>query len=37
MKRLSLLAAGLLVSKGGTRGSANQAVFGQLGAYPRAL
>ncbi len=30
------LAAGLLVSKGGTRGSANQAVFGQLGAYPRA-
>ncbi|MCO6392906.1 flagellar biosynthesis protein FlhA [Aliihoeflea aestuarii] len=31
------LAAGLLVSKGGTRGSANQAVFGQLGAYPRAL
>ncbi|MVA95722.1 flagellar biosynthesis protein FlhA [Nitratireductor sp. CAU 1489] len=31
------LAAGLLVSKGGTRGSANQAVFGQLTAYPRAL
>ncbi|APH74743.1 flagellar biosynthesis protein FlhA [Aquibium oceanicum] len=31
------LAAGLLVSKGGTRGSANQAVFGQLSAYPRAL
>ncbi|WP_011579619.1 MULTISPECIES: flagellar biosynthesis protein FlhA [Chelativorans] len=31
------LAAGLLVSKGGTRGSAEQAVFGQLGAYPRAL
>ena len=31
------LAAGLLVSKGGTRGSANQAVFGQLGAHPRAL
>ena len=31
------LAAGLLVSKGGTRGSTNQAVFGQLGAYPRAL
>ncbi|WP_378948944.1 flagellar biosynthesis protein FlhA [Mesorhizobium sp. ANAO-SY3R2] len=31
------LAAGLLVSKGGTRGSADQAVFGQLGAYPRAL
>src|SRR5690606_29785214 len=30
------LAAGLLVSKGGTRGSADQAVFGQLGAYPRA-
>ena len=24
-------------AKGGTRGSANQAVFGQLGAYPRAL
>ncbi|WP_173934812.1 flagellar biosynthesis protein FlhA [Chelativorans sp. Marseille-P2723] len=31
------LAAALLVSKGGTRGSADQAVFGQLGAYPRAL
>jgi len=31
------LAAGLLVSKGGVRGSTNQAVFGQLGAYPRAL
>ena len=31
------LAAGLLVSKGGTRGSAETAVLGQLGAYPRAL
>ena len=31
------LAAGLLVSKGGTRGTAEQAVLGQLGAYPRAL
>lgn len=31
------LAAGLLVSKGGTRGSAEKAVLGQLGAYPRAL
>ena len=31
------LAAGLLVSKGGTRGSAEQAVLGQLGHYPRAL
>lgn len=31
------LAAGLLVSKGGTRGSADKAVFGQLGAYPKAL
>ncbi len=31
------LAAGLLVSKGGTRGTAQQAVLGQLGAYPRAL
>ncbi|MFI5010897.1 MAG: flagellar biosynthesis protein FlhA [Hyphomicrobiales bacterium] len=31
------LAAGLLVSKGGTRGSANEAVLGQLGNYPRAL
>ncbi|WP_163267326.1 flagellar biosynthesis protein FlhA [Chelativorans alearense] len=31
------LAAGLLVSKGGTRGSADKAVFDQLGAYPRAL
>ena len=31
------LAAGLLVSKGGTRGSAEKAVFGQLGGSPRAL
>ncbi|MXQ11681.1 flagellar biosynthesis protein FlhA [Microvirga makkahensis] len=31
------LAAGLLVSKGGTRGQAQQAVLNQLGAYPRAL
>ncbi|UXN58909.1 flagellar biosynthesis protein FlhA [Phyllobacterium zundukense] len=31
------LAAGLLVSKGGTRGSTDKAVFGQLGAYPKAL
>src|SRR5215218_7831509 len=31
------LAAGLLVSKGGTRGQAQQAVLGQLSAYPRAL
>jgi flagellar biosynthesis protein FlhA len=31
------LAAGLLVSKGGTRGSAEKAIFGQLGNYPRAL
>ncbi len=31
------LAAGLLVSKGGTRGSADQAVFDQLGNYPRAV
>ena len=31
------LAAGLLVSKGGTRGSAEKAVLGQLGKYPRAL
>ena len=31
------LAAGLLVSKGGTNGSAEQAIFRQLGAYPRAL
>lgn len=31
------LAAGLLVSKGGTRGTAEKAVLGQLGAYPRAL
>jgi flagellar biosynthesis protein FlhA len=30
------LAAGLLVSKGGTRGSAEKAIFGQLGNYPRA-
>lgn len=31
------LAAGLLVTKGGTRGSADKAVFGQLGNHPRAL
>lgn len=31
------LAAGLLVSKGGTRGSADKAVLGQLGAHPKAL
>ena len=31
------LAAGLLVSKGGTRGSAEQAVLGQIVKYPRAL
>jgi flagellar biosynthesis protein FlhA len=31
------LAAGLLVSKGGTRGSAEMAVLSQLGHYPRAL
>ncbi|MFT0893123.1 flagellar biosynthesis protein FlhA [Pseudochelatococcus sp. G4_1912] len=31
------LAAGLLVSKGGTQGSAEQAVLGQLSAYPKAL
>jgi flagellar biosynthesis protein FlhA len=31
------LAAGLLVSKGGTRGSAETAVLGQLGNHPRAL
>jgi flagellar biosynthesis protein FlhA len=31
------LAAGLLVTKGGNIGSADQAVIGQLGAYPKAL
>ena len=31
------LAAGLLVSKGGTRGAAEKAILGQLGYYPRAL
>ena len=31
------LAAGLLVSKGGNRGSADKAVLGQLAGYPRAL
>jgi flagellar biosynthesis protein FlhA len=31
------LAAGLLVSKGGNRGSAEEAVMSQLGSYPRAL
>ena len=31
------LASGLLVSKGGTRGSAEKAVLGQLGHYPPAL
>ncbi len=34
---ITSLAAGLLVSKGGTRGAAEQAVLGQLGRYPRAL
>jgi flagellar biosynthesis protein FlhA len=31
------LSAGLLVSKGGTRGSAEEAVLSQLGNYPRAI
>ena len=31
------LAAGLIVSKGGTRGTADHTVLKQLGAYPRAL
>ena len=31
------LAAGLLVSKGGNKGAAQEAIFLQLGAYPRAL
>lgn len=31
------LAAGLLVSKGGNKGSAQEAIVSQLGAYPRAL
>ncbi len=31
------LAAGLLVSKGGNRGAAQEAVMNQLGGYPRAL
>ena len=31
------LAAGLLVSKGGNKGAAQEAIFRQLGAYPRAL
>ncbi len=31
------LSAGLLVSKGGTRGSAEKAVLGQLSHYPRAI
>ena len=31
------LAAGLLVAKGGTRGSADKAVLGQLSGYPNAL
>ena len=31
------LAAGLLVAKGGTRGSAEKAVLGQLSNYPNAL
>lgn len=31
------LAAGLVVAKGGTRGSADQAVLGQLGNHPKAL
>jgi len=31
------LAAGMIVSKGGTRGSTEKAVLGQLGGHPRAL
>jgi flagellar biosynthesis protein FlhA len=31
------LSAGLLVSKGGTRGSAEEAILSQLGNYPRAI
>lgn len=31
------LAAGLLISKGSTKGSVEKAVFAQLGAYPKAL
>ncbi|MBS0242123.1 MAG: flagellar biosynthesis protein FlhA [Proteobacteria bacterium] len=31
------LASGLLISKGGTRGSAEKAVISQLGSYPKAL
>ena len=31
------LSAGLLVAKGGTRGSAEKAVFSQIGNYPRAI
>jgi flagellar biosynthesis protein FlhA len=31
------LASGLIVSKGGTRGSTDKAVFAQLGGYPKAL
>lgn len=31
------LAAGLLVSKGGNKGAAQEAIFHQLGAYPRAI
>jgi flagellar biosynthesis protein FlhA len=31
------LAAGLLVSKGGTKGSADEALLGQMARYPRAL
>ncbi|MEQ8813727.1 MAG: flagellar biosynthesis protein FlhA [Thalassobaculum sp.] len=30
-------AAGMLVTKGGTEGSADESVFGQLGGYPKAL
>lgn len=31
------LAAGLIISKGSTKGSADQAVLGQLGAHPKAM
>ena len=31
------LAAGIIVTKGGTEGAANEAVIGQLGGYPKAL
>ena len=37
MRLIVSLAAGLIVTKGGTEGAANEAVLAQLGKFPKAL